>query len=220
MVKRELGRHRGRRGTPRSLPSNAEGDAILDSSSPRNAQSNQERCGWLVRRRSRSTAASSRRTGPPRFAAAGTFAATASSTSSAVRSTVSGSTRTSRPAPSPCPSSPRRSRRGKRNAQSDPSDRDGGSAMSTAGTVVENLDGTRTELFDVECAEATLLALLRDVFEEHWAEVIFGPCIEGAVFEGRFAERPRIALLDGYVTVEVQGSGAWHFHLCIGAHRG
>jgi hypothetical protein len=53
-------------------------------------------------------------------------------------------------------------------------------------TVEGNLDGSRTEYFAVECTEARLLTLLREVFEEHWAHVIFGPCIEGAVFEGRF----------------------------------
>ena len=87
-------------------------------------------------------------------------------------------------------------------------------------TVQDNLDGTRTEYFAVECTEALLLALLREVFEEHWEHVIFGPCIEGAVFEGRFGRRPRLSLLDGYVTVQVEGSESWHFHLCIGPHAG
>ena len=91
--------------------------------------------------------------------------------------------------------------------------------MTTA-TTVDNLDGTRTELFALACDEASLLALLREIFEEHWEHVIFGPCIEGAVFEGRFARRPRLSLLDGYLTVQVEGSESWHFHLCIGPHRG
>jgi hypothetical protein len=86
--------------------------------------------------------------------------------------------------------------------------------------VQENLDGSRTEYFAVECTEARLLALLREVFEEHWEDVIFGPCIEGAVFEGRFGRRPTLSLLDGYLTVQVEGSESWHFHLCIGPHRG
>ncbi len=93
-------------------------------------------------------------------------------------------------------------------------------AVSTAGSVHENLDGTRTECFEVTCTETSLLALLREVFEEHWAGVIFGPCIEGAVFEGRFARRPTVSLLDGYLTVQVEGGESWHFHLCIGPHRG
>jgi len=83
-----------------------------------------------------------------------------------------------------------------------------------------NLDGTSTEYFDVECSEAGLLAILREMFESHWRDVIFGPCIEGAVFEGRFGEKPAIGVLDGYVTVQVAGSESWHFHLCIGPHRG
>src|SRR5262249_62237511 len=83
-----------------------------------------------------------------------------------------------------------------------------------------NLDGPRTEYFEVDCAEATLLAILRECFEEHWREVIFGPCIKGAVYEGRFAERPTVTLSDGYATIDVPGAASWHFHLCIGAHRG
>src|SRR6266508_2351576 len=95
--------------------------------------------------------------------------------------------------------------------------------MSTT-SVATNLDGTHTEYFEVECSEASLLALLRACFEEHWGEVIFGPCIEGAVFEGRFTGKPRISLFDGYATVDVAGDvpgrQSWHFHLCIGPHRG
>ena len=83
-----------------------------------------------------------------------------------------------------------------------------------------NLDGTGTEYFDVECSEEALVALLREVFEVNWRDVIFGPCIEGAVFEGRFGAKPTLSLLDGYATVEVPGSESWHFHLCIGPHRG
>jgi hypothetical protein len=87
-------------------------------------------------------------------------------------------------------------------------------------SVTEHLDGTRTEYFEVEPAEGILLALLKEVFEEHWDQVIFGPCIEGAVFEGRFLQRPRVSVLDGYVTVELGGDESWHFHLCVGPHRG
>ncbi len=94
------------------------------------------------------------------------------------------------------------------------------SARPAAAVLTDNLDGSSTEYFAVPCDEATLLRLLRETFEEHWAEVIFGPCIEGAVFEGRFSAKPRVTLLDGYVTVETGGSDSWHFHLCIGPHRG
>jgi hypothetical protein len=43
-----------------------------------------------------------------------------------------------------------------------------------------HLDGARTEYVEVECAEATLPALLRELFEGHWGKVIFGPCIGNA----------------------------------------
>jgi hypothetical protein len=87
-------------------------------------------------------------------------------------------------------------------------------------TTIENLDGTRTELFDVSTEEAALVALLRETFEQHWAEVVFGPCIQGAVFEGRFRAQPRVTLLDGYLTVEADGDQPWHFHLCVGLNAG
>ena len=83
-----------------------------------------------------------------------------------------------------------------------------------------NLDGTETEHFPVEPSEERLLALLRDVFERHWREVAFGPCIQGAVFEGHFTAPPRVSLLDGYVTVGSGTEDPWHFHLCIGPHHG
>jgi hypothetical protein len=85
---------------------------------------------------------------------------------------------------------------------------------------VENLDGTRTEYFAVEPTEETLLAVVREIFEDSWRHVIFGSCIQGAVFEGRFFARPHVRVLDGYVTVAAEGHDAWHFHLCIGPHRG
>ena len=83
-----------------------------------------------------------------------------------------------------------------------------------------NLDGTTTEYFEVEPSPATLLAILRGMFARHWRELVFGPCIQGAVFEGRFVAPPRVTTLDGYVTVSAAGEAPWHFHLCIGPHRG
>jgi hypothetical protein len=83
-----------------------------------------------------------------------------------------------------------------------------------------NLDGTTTEYFPVTTGEAELFALLRDVFETHWREVVFGPCIQGAVFEARFTAAPRLALLDGYLTIGGGPTQPWHLHLCIGPHAG
>lgn len=73
------------------------------------------------------------------------------------------------------------------------------------------------EVFALPVDEPTLLAVLRDVFENHWDEIRFGVLIQGAVFEIRAPVPPRIGTLDGYVTVDL---GASHFHICIGEHRG
>lgn len=94
--------------------------------------------------------------------------------------------------------------------------------MSTAGTpviteIVHEPDGRTTELFDLPADEATMVRLFRLLFEDHATEVVFGPCIQGAVFEIH-ADRPaEVTVLDGYLTVDL---GSWHFHLCIGEHRG
>jgi len=83
--------------------------------------------------------------------------------------------------------------------------------------VVQNLDGSTTEYTNIPLSPGHLERLLRELFEQHWREIIFGPCIQGAVFEIQLAEPPqKIAMLDGYLTVDV---GPWHFHLCIAEHK-
>lgn len=77
-------------------------------------------------------------------------------------------------------------------------------------------DGQVMELFDLPTDEATLLRLFRLLFEQHPGEFIFGPCIQGAVFEIRMTQPAELTVLDGYLTVDF---GTWHFHLCIGEHR-
>ncbi len=82
---------------------------------------------------------------------------------------------------------------------------------------VKNLDGTRTEYEDLVPDAQTLESLLRDVFERHWKEIVFGPCIQGSVFEVRMTEPPKkVSMLDGYMTVDL---GPWHLHLCLGENR-
>jgi hypothetical protein len=110
--------------------------------------------------------------------------------------------------------------------------------------VVEDPGGGHTELYDIPIRPGTLdhpshkvlrlkqmqgrtieelgtlLSLLRDLFVDHWREIRFGPCIEGAVFELELASQPdAFSLLDGYLTVTLP-PGPAHFHLCIGATRG
>src|SRR4051794_21593073 len=79
--------------------------------------------------------------------------------------------------------------------------------------ITKDPDGRDSELFDLPHDEASLLRLFRLLFEEHATEIVFGPCIQGAVFEIHVDEPANISMLDGYLTVDM---GAWHFHLCIG----
>lgn len=83
---------------------------------------------------------------------------------------------------------------------------------------VKNPDGTTTEFDYFEAKEETLRTLCEELFIEHWKALRFGPCIEGAVFELALTEPPqRVSYRDGYLTVD---TGPWHFHLCIGEHKG
>jgi hypothetical protein len=72
----------------------------------------------------------------------------------------------------------------------------------------------RLEIWDLPTDAGFLERILRDLFENHWHEIIFGPLIEGAAWELSVDRAPRhISLLDGYLTVDL---GRMHFHLCIG----
>jgi hypothetical protein len=82
---------------------------------------------------------------------------------------------------------------------------------------LDQLDGTQTVLSYFAPTEETMQALVKDLFEHNWQHIVVGPCVQGAVFEVRFEEAPRLSYLDGYLTVNL---GPWHFHLCIGAHQG
>lgn len=66
-------------------------------------------------------------------------------------------------------------------------------------------------------AEDTMRDLAQELFGTHWRSVVVGPCIEGAVFEIAFQNAPEIRYSDGYLTIDL---GPWHFHLCIGPHKG
>jgi hypothetical protein len=66
-------------------------------------------------------------------------------------------------------------------------------------------------------SEAAMKDLVDELFVHNWPRIVVGPCIEGAVFEIVFKGPPEVRTSDGYLTVDL---GAWHFHLCIAAHRG
>ena len=83
---------------------------------------------------------------------------------------------------------------------------------------VIDTDGATVDIFPLPRDEASLEEILRDLFETHWAEITFGPLIQGAAWEFRAPHAPtHIGMLDGYLTVAF---GASHFHLCIGPHKG
>jgi hypothetical protein len=84
--------------------------------------------------------------------------------------------------------------------------------------IVEEPGNGTLELFPIEPSEEVLFTLFKDIFENHWDKIYFGSLIQGAVFEIKAPAPPQeIGLLDGYLTVDF---GAWHFHICIGQHKG
>jgi hypothetical protein len=84
-------------------------------------------------------------------------------------------------------------------------------------TTERGLDGVTTEYSDVAVVGDGVERLLTELFTEHWDKLTVGPLIEGAAYEIRFAARPTVTTLDGYLTVD---TGVWHFHLCVNDHRG
>jgi hypothetical protein len=79
-------------------------------------------------------------------------------------------------------------------------------------------DGATMEVFPFSTDEKTLEQVLTFLFTERWADIAFGPIIEGAAFEFRASGPPeRMGMMDGYLTVHF---GPSHFHLCIGPHKG
>ncbi len=82
---------------------------------------------------------------------------------------------------------------------------------------IQEPDGRLTDHFDLPTDEATLLRLFKVLFEQYADQIVFGTCIQGAVFEIHIDGPAELTMLDGYLTVDV---GTWHFHLCIGEHKG
>ncbi|MBM3564187.1 MAG: hypothetical protein FJX48_13865 [Alphaproteobacteria bacterium] len=79
-------------------------------------------------------------------------------------------------------------------------------------------DGAALDVFSLPTDPASLEELFRDLFANHWREIVFGPIIQGAAWEIHADRAPtRIGLLDGYLTVAF---GLTHFHVCIGDNKG
>lgn len=77
--------------------------------------------------------------------------------------------------------------------------------------------GEDTEIFPIAVDEDVLRRILDALFGRWWADIRFGPIVQGAVYELRAPQQPRLVMLDGYLTIDFEG---WHVHLCIGEHVG
>ena len=76
----------------------------------------------------------------------------------------------------------------------------------------------KAEVWPLPLGEDFLERLFRDLFENHWAGLTFGPMIQGGAYELRCPAAPRsISVGGGYFTVHWGRGG--HFHLCIGESK-
>lgn len=87
--------------------------------------------------------------------------------------------------------------------------------MMAAKYTVDEVGLGETDIFPIAVDEAVLRRILEALFARWWAQIRFGTIIQGAVYELRAPHRPRLAIFDGYFTIDFDG---WHVHLCIGEH--
>lgn len=86
--------------------------------------------------------------------------------------------------------------------------------MTQATKVEKKIDGSEYTYTEFPPEAQKLFTLFKELFTDHWKELTFGPCLDGAVYEIRLSALPeRIQYQDGYLTVD---TGSWHFHLCLG----
>jgi hypothetical protein len=84
------------------------------------------------------------------------------------------------------------------------------------GDLVREADGSVTRYDDLPVTGDTVARLLTELFSGHWADITFGPIIEGSAWEIRLTSPPTLTIRDGYLTVD---TGPWHFHLCVDDHH-
>ena len=92
-----------------------------------------------------------------------------------------------------------------------------GTAIPNFDEIVRQPDDALTGYSYFAPSESAMKDLVDELFVRNWQRIVVGPCIEGAVFEICFQKAPEVRISDGYLTVDL---GAWHFHLCISAHKG
>lgn len=78
-------------------------------------------------------------------------------------------------------------------------------------------DETVTAFSEIPLAPGKMRRLADQLFVDNWSHIVVGPCLQGAVFEIRFSQKPDLRYSDGYITVDL---GEWHFHLCVDEHKG
>lgn len=85
---------------------------------------------------------------------------------------------------------------------------------------IVTVDGRTEEVWPLPRDTDFLFDLFRELFDDHWDKLTWGPMIPGAAYELRCPGKPdRISLSDGgYLTVHWGAKG--HFHLCIGENNG
>ena len=78
----------------------------------------------------------------------------------------------------------------------------GSTAVALSGNRIIDEDGSTVDVFPLPTDEASLMAILRTLFEDHWQDITFGPIIQGAAWEIRASQPPtHFGVLDGYLTV-------------------
>ncbi len=81
-------------------------------------------------------------------------------------------------------------------------------------TIEKPLDGSEITYTEFPPDEEKMIEFFKELFEKHWQKIVFGPCVDGAVFEIRLSRAPKsVKYSDGYLTID---TGPWHFHLCLG----
>ncbi len=58
---------------------------------------------------------------------------------------------------------------------------------------VENPGGTITEYTYFKPSKEKIKELSHDLFSKNWNKIVVFPCVEGAVFEIRFAAEPKLS---------------------------
>lgn len=82
---------------------------------------------------------------------------------------------------------------------------------------IVQVDGRTEEIWPLSRDKDFLFALYRELFDNHWDKLTWGPLIPGAAYELKCPGKPeRISLSPGgYLTIHWGARG--HFHLCLGA---